>query len=314
MFENKEYVYEVYKERSFSKAAENLFISQPSLSLTIKKVESKIGTKLFDRSTTPIQLTESGMEYIKCTERIMDIENEFQCFLSELNELKVGSLTIGASNFFTSYILPPYITRFMSKYPMVKVNLVEADTVTLEKRLFAGDLDLIVENCSLDETIYKKLHFYKEQMILAVPEILLKNKAAKKYRLTANDIIRDLHKKSWTAAVPLKLFEDVPFILLRHGNDTRNRADLIFEEQGIHPKIILELDQLATAYNTACHGLGATLVSDTLVKKTLPDSRIAYYKIDGQNVERENYFYHKINKYITRAMQKFFDLTQVQEF
>ncbi len=310
MFANKEYVYEVYKERSFSKAAENLYISQPSLSLTIKKVESRIGSQLFDRSTNPIQLTESGVEYIRCIERIMDIENGYQNFLNELNELKVGSLTIGASNFFTSYILPTYITRFMSEYPKIKVNLVEADTVTLEKKLFAGDLDLIVENCNLDDNIYKKLHFYREQLILAVPEKLLKNKAVKKYRLTTDDIIQDIHKDPKTAAAPLKLFEDTPFILLRQGNDTRSRAELIFAEHGMHPMIILELDQLATAYNTACHGLGATLVSDTLVKKTLPDARIAYFKIDSRNVERENYFYHKTNKYITRAMQEFLNLTQ----
>ena len=59
------YVYEVYKERSFSKAAENLYISQPALSAMIKKVENKVGMPLFDRSTNPIQLTDCGKRYIK---------------------------------------------------------------------------------------------------------------------------------------------------------------------------------------------------------------------------------------------------------
>ena len=65
MFTGIEYVYEVYKERSFSKAANNLYISQPSLSGTIKRIEKEIGYEIFDRSTKPIGLTEIGMKYIK---------------------------------------------------------------------------------------------------------------------------------------------------------------------------------------------------------------------------------------------------------
>lgn len=65
MFNGMKYVYEVYKERSFSNAARNLYISQPALSGMIKKIEKNIGMPLFDRSTTPIQLTECGKKYIK---------------------------------------------------------------------------------------------------------------------------------------------------------------------------------------------------------------------------------------------------------
>lgn len=310
MFTHKEYVYEVYKEKSFSKAAENLYISQPSLSLTIKKIESRIGSPLFDRSTTPIQLTESGREYIKCVEQIMTIENGYQNFLYELNELRSGTFTIGATNFFSSYILPPYITRFMAKYPMVKVQLVEANTLTLEKLLFEGNLDLMVDNCDIDGSIFKKLLFYREQMILAVPDSLPQNKAAEKYRLTVDDIRQEKHQRPETAAVPLSLFDDAPFILLKPGNNTRKIADTIFSEQDIHPHLILELDQLATAYQTTCHGLGATLISDTLVKEALPAPRMAYYKINSKNTKRESYFYHKKSKYITKAMQEFFNLVQ----
>ena len=68
MFQGMEYVYEVYKEKSFSKAAANLFISQPSLSANVKRVENRIGYPIFDRSTKPLGLTECGKEYIRCVE------------------------------------------------------------------------------------------------------------------------------------------------------------------------------------------------------------------------------------------------------
>lgn len=70
MFTWKKYVYEVYKERSFTKAAQNLYISQPSLSARIKKIEEIIGEPLFDRSTTPLQLTEVGKVYIEQRRRL----------------------------------------------------------------------------------------------------------------------------------------------------------------------------------------------------------------------------------------------------
>ena len=97
MFHGKEYVYEVYKEKSFSRAAQNLYISQPALSAAIKKIEARIGCCIFDRSTTPVQLTESGAEYVKAVEKIMDIENRFENHLNNLNSLKVGRLLIGAN-------------------------------------------------------------------------------------------------------------------------------------------------------------------------------------------------------------------------
>ena len=70
MFTWKKYVYEVYREKSFSKAAQNLYISQPSLSARIKKIEEEIGVPLFDRSTSPLQLTEAGRIYIDAAEEI----------------------------------------------------------------------------------------------------------------------------------------------------------------------------------------------------------------------------------------------------
>ena len=83
MFREMRYVYEVYRERSFSRAAQKLYISQPSLSLMIKKAEERVGSPLFDRSTMPIGLTEAGRQYIRAAEQIMEIEGAFQQYISD---------------------------------------------------------------------------------------------------------------------------------------------------------------------------------------------------------------------------------------
>lgn len=239
----------------------------------------------------------------------MDIEDDFEMYLSDLNNLQTGNLSIGASNFFASYILPPLIAKFKSMYPKVVVNLFEASTAHLEKLLYSGDLDLIIDNYIFNEAIYKKQFFYREQMILVIPEKFPCNAHIEKYRLSAEDIIGYKHFNPETLALPLKLIEDIPFILLRYGNDTRDRADKIFAVNGVKPNIELELDQLATAFHVSCHGIGATMISDTLVREVATDNRVFYYKIDSKYAIRENYFYFKISKYLTRAMQEFLKLT-----
>ena len=83
MFNGMEYVYEVYKEKSFSKAAKKLFISQPSLSATVKRVENRIGYPVFNRNTTPLTLTECGEHYIKAVEEILAIQTSFQNFIND---------------------------------------------------------------------------------------------------------------------------------------------------------------------------------------------------------------------------------------
>lgn len=84
------YIYEVYQEKSFSQAAKNLFISQPALSSSIRKAERGIGFEIFDRNTLPIRLTEAGKLYIEAVEKIMAVERELECRLSEMASLNSG--------------------------------------------------------------------------------------------------------------------------------------------------------------------------------------------------------------------------------
>ncbi len=110
MFKNRAYVLEVYKEQSFSAAAKNLYISQPSLSASIKRIEDKAGAPIFNRATTPITLTEIGEQYVQCAHEMDKIEAGFQSFVHDRLQLIKGEVKIGGSSLFSSYILPPVIS------------------------------------------------------------------------------------------------------------------------------------------------------------------------------------------------------------
>lgn len=106
MLNYKDYVYAVYREGSFSKAAKSLYVSQPWLSTTIKKAEQEFGISIFNRSTTPISLTESGKYYIAQIEKILQIEHEMQEYFSVSDKVGRGHLSIGSSTFFACTCFP----------------------------------------------------------------------------------------------------------------------------------------------------------------------------------------------------------------
>ena len=123
MLRNMEYVYEVYKERSFTRAAKNLYVTQPCLSALVKKTEEKLGFPIFNRSANPLQLTEYGKEYIRYIERMQALENEFENYLNDVRGLKTGRLSIGSNNAFSALVLPQIISEFNRLYPGVEVRL-----------------------------------------------------------------------------------------------------------------------------------------------------------------------------------------------
>ncbi|RHP42160.1 LysR family transcriptional regulator [Clostridium sp. AF32-12BH] len=308
MFQGMRYVYEVYKEMSFSKAARNLFISQPSLSAAVKKEEAQIGFPIFDRSSNPIQLTDLGKEYIRSIEIILDVENGFQNYINDMREIKSGSISIGGTNLFISYVLPPFISRFTERYPQVHLNLVEATTAELTEKLFSGSLDLLIDNQNMDPAVYSKRFFCEEHLLLTVPSRLPVNETMKNYSLTASDILEDRHFNSRIPPVSLEHFQNENFLLLKGGNDTRTRADRMFHNAHVLPKIRLELDQQITAYNLSRHGMGISFSSDTLIRHVPDAENLVYYKLNHQDASREVNFYYKRSRYMPKVVSTFLDM------
>lgn len=310
MFHGMNYVYEVYKEMNFSKAAKNLYISQPSLSAAVKKVENEVGFPIFDRSTNPIQLTELGKEYINAVERIRDVEHGFDHFINDINDLKTGSIAIGGTNLFASLILPPLLSEFTEKFPLIHVNLAEAGTTQLAEQLLSGKLDLIIDNHEMDPMVYGKTFFCEEHLLLTVPKKYASNLAAADYALTSRDIKNLRHLDPSVRPVPLEPFFEEPFLFLKSGNDTRMRADAICREHHFAPRIKLKLDQQMTAYNLSSYGMGITFSGDILIQHVPDNENLVFYKLDDDISTRDVNFYYKRNRYMTRTMREFLNLTQ----
>jgi DNA-binding transcriptional LysR family regulator len=302
----KDYVLEVYKERSFSTAAKNLYITQPALSASVKKIEKELGITIFDRSTSPIALTEEGKVYIEAIEKIKRIEEETKIKILDINELRSGTIRVGGENFVSSFILPKIIMEFSNRYPGVNVEIIESSAPNLRQLLSGEAIDLLIAH-DFDRKLFTSESIFEETLLLAVPENFVENEEFSKYKLTREDILNGKHLLADCEKVDLKAFKDSPFILLKKGNDTRRRANLIFAESEFEPtNVKIYLDQLITSYNMVCSGLGVAIVNDVLVKNSQQVGAV-YYKISGRNAYRTMGVGFKKNKYCSKLMRAFIE-------
>lgn len=309
MFQGMEYMYAVYEEKSFSKAAKRLFISQPSLSITVKRIEEKIGYPVFDRSSKPLKLTEFGKEYIRAVEKIRSLEDQFADYINDVDNLKTGHLVLGGSNLYSSWVLPSLMGDFSRKFPQIRLELKEETTAELTALLGSGKIDLMLDNCTLDEQVFERCLYEEEHLLLAVPESFSVNGDLEKYRLTAAQVRERKFLEPDVEPVSLTYFEGLPFIMMKSENDTGQRAALMLKESGITPQVAFELDQQMTSFNVTCSGMGVSFISDTLIRRIPFEGNVAYYRLPGEHGVRKSYFYWKRGRYFTRAMAEFLKIS-----
>ncbi|MBQ3492934.1 MAG: LysR family transcriptional regulator [Clostridia bacterium] len=303
-----DYIYEIYREKSFSVAAKKFFVSQPALSAMVKKVETALGVTIFDRSTSPITLTEAGKIYIKSIEEMRSLQKRLKEELNDLCALKTGTLIVSGENFVSSFIMPKVIMRFSEIYKGIKVELVESNSPDLRQLLLTDAIDLLIAH-DFDQKLYSCEPLFDEMLLLAVPERLSINYGLKDCVLSLEDIKAGKHYQENCPAVNLATFKDEEFLIMKKGNDMQRRAQLLCEKAGFTPKARIYLDQLITSYNMACAGMGIAFVTDMLATNANGENCV-YYKIKGNDVTRRMYIGYKRNRYISQACTAFIDMAK----
>lgn len=304
MITAKDYVYEVYKERSFTLAAKKLFVSQPALSASIKKIEKELGAELFDRRTTPLTLTEAGKAYIEAAEQIYDAEENLRNRINDINELRTGTITIGGSNYIASCVLPEIISTFSASHPGITINLAEDNSTDLKERALAGSIDVVIDYDFAEES-FTSLPLKEERLYLSASRNSAVAKELREFSLSHADIKRGNAES--VPAINLKALENEKFILLKKGNDMAMHAHSMFKEAGISPKAFLELDQLMTSYALSRRGLGLAFVPDNLVAASPSDDAV-FFRISSRYASRTLCIAYKKNRYVSKCLARFIEV------
>lgn len=141
--------YSVAKNLSFTRAAKELFVSQPAITKHINELERQYSVRLFDRTGGKIILTDAGRLLLEHCSRILDEYNRMEYDMNLLNERSSGHISIGASTTIAQYVLPQILAEFTERFPQIEVSLTNGNSLDIEKALINHDIDLgMVEGIS----------------------------------------------------------------------------------------------------------------------------------------------------------------------
>jgi LysR family hydrogen peroxide-inducible transcriptional activator len=165
-FQQLEYIIEVERTRHFAEAAKKCFVTQPTLSMMIKKLEQELGVMIFDRKQKPIAPTPQGKKIIEQAKIILKQKNQLLETVQQEKETITGDLRLGIIPTIAPYLIPLFINSFTTKYPSVNIIAEEINTSFIIEKLKNGHLDIGILATPLEETNIEEIPIFYEEFFL----------------------------------------------------------------------------------------------------------------------------------------------------
>lgn len=295
----KNFVKVIYETGSITAAAQKLYITQPALSISLRKLEKELGCELFYRGKNPLQLTEAGKIYLDAINKTENIKRQMKKKIFDLKSGNSGTVTIGAAHFITSYILLKIIKLIEKDYPKIKVCLIEGNSYELREMLKNGNIDILLDY-NMSDNEFEMIQLFRETVYLAVPnEIECKDNIC----ITRKEIIGN--NNDFNDNFNFKGICSKKFIIMKKGNNMNDIAYEIFNEYNIVPDNVFETDQLVTAFESAICALGMTFVTDKIIKQIDDQGKIKYICLPQKFCHRHLYVIRNKNNYKSQAVKEF---------
>ena len=252
------YITTVADCRSITAAARKLYISQPSLSHIVSKVEQDVGVKLFDRGTSPLTITYAGEKYVETARKILLMSDNLRKELIDAGLGEKGRINLGMPTERAGYMLPAVIPEFKKQYPGIELQVMEAKSDELLQAILRDDISFYVIPRSQGELPVglKAESIYREQLLLVAEGSML----TEDMFLDESSVLNMTEGKRKNRCVNLSKMANLPFIMLKKGHAIRKKTDLVLRQYGIDPKIMIELSSCISAVQLAAAGLGVAIV------------------------------------------------------
>ena len=247
-----QYILKVAECQNITRAAEQLFVSQPALSHFISKAEEELGAKIFNRGTTPLTLTQAGEKYVKTARMILGLQESLKQEIENLKDCRSGEITLGLSDMRATVLLPFVLPEFRRLYPNVAIRTVESSSKEVENNVRNGVVEIgIIPLYDYGQDLSASVLYDEELLLVSASEVPSHHGAT----------------RNW---VSLGDMTGKDFILLHRPNRIRRAVDAMFIEHGVKPKSIFESCNNMTVYMMAASGLGLAIVPDSVVRMMNP--------------------------------------------
>lgn len=273
-------------------AAKQLYISQPSLSQTLRQIEDEVGTPLFDRSTSPFHLTYAGERYLKAVEAMLDIETRLKEEIESIRRDDGGRLRLGISVTRAMQVLPDVIPIFTKAYPNVTIELTEAASASLEGLLQKGQIDLALAALEANEANIAYELIEKESIGI------LAGKGSQLAQLVPSG-----------TPISLEMVEKEAFVSLDTSHSSRIIQDRLFRRYNIRPKILLETSSLEVARRVALKSGACMVLPDVYADEFVFNSGGAFYPLKDYENHRHFYACYRNDENTKKYIRDFVSIT-----
>lgn len=271
---------------SFTVAAEQLYCSQPSVTMQIQALEKELDTKLFDRIGKRIYLTEQGNMFAKYAEQMVNIAKEAKEHLNQSEDLTSGKLSFGASHFVGVYMLTETLTKFHRLYPNINVNMQVTKSKQLIHKLAVNELELLVvsDQVNMGDSDYISKMFYVDELVLvARPDHWLAQEKEVQFTHLENETLLIKPENSATRKFLERASNYMNFTTFKHIE--------IGSTEGIKRGVL--------------HGLGVSFLSRLVVKDEVNRGLLVEIPFPSHDFKRSiQYIYHK-KKHLSPAIKEF---------
>lgn len=300
---NYDYFITIVESESMTKAAQKLFVSQPSLSQYLKRLEANLGVELFDRSSTHLQLTFAGEQFYQYSKSQIAMEKSMRAQLLDIKNETAGRLRLGIAIWRGACLLPDAFPAFHEKYPHIQIELFEGRSSQLQSALMNDNLDLVIMNLPhrISYDHFSTDIIFEEPILLAAP---------------TNDpyfseLIPSCPIRSGYPVVPVSCVEKVPLIITKPGQNLTYEIQNFFLRHNLNPDILIETGNLTTAINLTAKGICCTLVPEEGAKVCSHPGKVTYCLLDDPELKwplaavyRKGSYLPKLAKYFIASLKE----------
>ncbi|MFA4132136.1 MULTISPECIES: LysR family transcriptional regulator [unclassified Brevibacillus] len=279
------YFVTVCDQLSYSKAAQKLHISQPSLSNAIKNLEQEVGSPLLERNTRKMELTDAGKILYQKSLLLLSQMNMLKKEMEEVKLTGSGDLIIGIIESVKHWI-PKVIRGYQGRFPSINIKLIEVlSGKAVKESLRKYHTHLLITNQFIDEDDIESFPLYDERLML---------------------VLHKDHTLAEKESVRLKDLANEPFIISTEGFQTREDILTAFWFEQVNPQIKFEIERFETALTLVRENLGVTIIPENYLSGST-DASLVRKTIDSPALERTVYLAYLKNRYLAPAMQAFLE-------
>lgn len=275
---------------SFSKAAKELFLTQPTISSHISSLERELNARLFVRNTKEVSLSEDGIKLYKYAKQMLDLQREIEVTFGMDEEGESHAVTIAASTIPAQYLLPEVLTRFSERYPQEQIRIQETDSSKVVMQIVDHRVDIGFSGTVLEKKHCKYIPFYKDELVIITPN-------TPKYQELAQGNKEDI---SW--------IKKEHVIMREEGSGTRKEAELQLKGAGVKfagLDIIASIENQETIKKSVRQGMGISVLSKLATADEVANGEILAFPIPNSDEGRDiNLVYNK-NYQMTRSAERF---------